>query len=269
MTTLLSMLAFCSAGYVAGVWLLQRAITFPAPAKPELQPRLAADVDELPLALAGGPVEAWLLRARSGDGRRPVLVFTHGNGELIDDWHEAFDDVRAWGVHVLLVEYPGYGRSAGKPSESSVREAMLSAYDRLLLRPDVDVRWIVAHGRSLGGGAATLLAKERDVAALILESTFTSVRALAARLGAHGALIRDPFDSLSVVRSFEGAVLVLHGRRDEVVPWAHGKALAEAAARGTFVEMSCGHNDCPRPSSAIHAFLREVGLPLVDDSRLQ
>jgi fermentation-respiration switch protein FrsA (DUF1100 family) len=184
----------------------------------------------------------------------PVLVFAHGNAELIDSWAEAFDEPRRWGLGCLLVEYPGYGRSGGSPSEASIAQAMTGAYDVATGLPGVDPTRIVAYGRSLGGGAACALARRRPVAALVLESTFTSVRSfLPSRLP--GFLVRDPFDNLSVVRSYPGPLLIVHGTRDELIPATHALELHRAAPRSELVLEPCGHNDCSRPWTVLRSFL--------------
>jgi hypothetical protein len=149
------------------------------------------------------------------------------------------------GMGLLLVEYPGYGRSAGSPSQESIAEAFTLAYDRLSARPEVDPGRIVLFGRSLGGGAVCDLAQKRPSAALILMSCFESVRAFAVRYLAPAFLIRDPFDNLSAVRRYRGPLLVLHGNADEVVPLSHGRALHAAAPNAKMIVYEAGHNDCP------------------------
>ena len=162
-------------------------------------------------------------------------------------------------IGVLLIEYPGYGRSGGSPSQESITATMLSAHDFLTRQSDVDRDRLVAYGRSLGGGAACALMTRRPIAALVLESSFTSVPAMAARFAIPGALVVDRFDNLSVVESAEIPMLVLHGEHDRIIPVSHGEALARAA--GTqLVRMPCGHNDCPRPWGAILKFLVEHGI---------
>jgi pimeloyl-ACP methyl ester carboxylesterase len=210
---------------------------------------------------AGGRSEAWLLPPlRASDTPGALLVYAHGNGELIDHWIGAFEAPRRLGVSVLLVEYPGYGRSPGRTTQASVEAAMRAAYDFAVAEPGVDPRRIVAYGRSLGGGAACALAREREVAALVLESSFTSIRDMARELRMPGFLVRDPFDNVAVLRAFRGPVLLLHGERDEVIPVEHAVRLRAAAPGAELHVLPCGHNDCERPWALIERFLAANGL---------
>ena len=244
--------------WFAVVWGLQRRVLYPRPPVPPTPPMLPANVTQVWL----GPertTEAWLLRPDDRDAAFPVLIFTHGNGELIDDWLAAFHAVPEMGAGALLLEYPGYGRSGGTPSEESIREAIVAAYDWVRKQPGVDPTRIVAYGRSLGGGPACALARERKVAALVLESSFTSVSAIARRLGVPRPLVRDRYDNLTTVASLDVPVLVVHGERDTIIPVSHGEELARAAGV-ELVRLPCGHNDCPRPWDEIRGFLRANGL---------
>ncbi len=159
----------------------------------------------------------------------------------------------------MLVEYPGYGRSGGKPSQRSITRIIVAAHDFVTNQTGVDADAIIAHGRSLGGGAACALAAERPLAALVLESTFTSVREMLSRLGVLGFIIVDPFDNLAVASSLDIPVLVLHGQHDDIIPVSHGEALA-AATESELVRMPCKHNDCPSVWPAVEAFMSEQGL---------
>jgi fermentation-respiration switch protein FrsA (DUF1100 family) len=137
---------------------------------------------------------------------------------------------------------------------------MVAAFDWAGARAEVDPKRIVAWGRSLGGGAAGALARKRSLAALILESTFTSVRSMARSRGMPGFLIRDPFDNLSVVRAFPGPVLLIHGENDAVIPAENSRALYGAARSAELHLLPCGHNDCPQPWALIHRFLLGRGI---------
>jgi fermentation-respiration switch protein FrsA (DUF1100 family) len=134
---------------------------------------------------------------------------------------------------------------------------MLAAHDWARAQPAIDQGRIIPYGRSLGGGAAMVLASRRGAPALILESTFSSVAAFAGGLWAPGFLIRDRFDTLTAVKTFQEPILVLHGSQDQIVPPAHAAEIAAAAPRATLRFLPCGHNDCPRPWAQISAFLRE------------
>jgi len=241
------------------LFFAQRSLAFPRPDLSSAPPR-PADAEVVWLDHPAGRTEAWLLPARGNvPGPAPVLLFAHGNAELIDHWATEFDEPRSWGLAVLLVEYPGYGRSAGHPSQSAIAATIAAAHDWIATRPSLDARRIIAYGRSLGGGAVTTLVPDHSPAALILESTFTDTRRFARNVGAPGFLVRDPFDNRAALRAYEGPLLLLHGEHDEVVPIEHGEALA-AVAGVELHRMPCGHNDCERVWGEVLGFLREHGL---------
>ncbi|MBI5500736.1 MAG: alpha/beta hydrolase [Deltaproteobacteria bacterium] len=240
---------------------LQRFFIFPrfAVEKPRGRGGEVEGLVRLERGVGGGTVEAWVLPGRGASGGRPgpAVIFAHGNGELIDEW----PDVLSWyvrhGVTVLLPEYRGYGRSGGRPSERAITEDFVHFHDELAGRVEVDGERIFFHGRSIGGGVVCSLARERPPRAMILQSTFTSLRRLMRRFLVPGFLVSDPFENLEVVKRLDVPVLVFHGEKDRLVPFAHGEELVEAARRGRLVVYpGVGHNDCP-PDWA--AFFGEVG----------
>jgi len=247
--------------YWGVLYAAQRRMMYQPPAVTGVPARPAA-AHVVWLETAVGRTEAWFLPplAPAGPpGPAPLVIFAHGNAELIDDWAEGFDLLRQRGVGVLLVEYPGYGRSGGKPSREAIGAVFKAAYDWAAARPDVDATRIVGYGRSLGGGVIGDLATARPLAALILESTFTRVTDFAAGFLAPPFLAKDRYDNLAAVARFAGPRLVLHGDDDRIIPVHHGEQLA-AAAGVALVRMPCGHNDCPRSWDAIVSFLRAAGI---------
>jgi hypothetical protein len=201
----------------------------------------------------------------SRERRFPLIIYTHGNGELISDWPNILQPYREWNCAVALVEYPGYGRSGGAPSEAAITACLEKAYDMLTARPEIDARRVVCHGRSLGGGAACALARRREVAALILESTFCSLPDMAARYGLPGGMCCDTFDNLATVKEWNKPLMVMHGKQDGVVPFSQGECLATAAPQTRFVVWpDRGHNgDPPNVTGAwreIHDFLKTANL---------
>jgi uncharacterized protein len=193
----------------------------------------------LSVAVAGATSESLFLPATdSAAGPKPLVIFAHGNSALIDDWLADLDSFRQRGIGVLLVEYPGYGRSTGAPSEASVRAAFASAYDRIIADSRVDASRIIGFGQSFGGAAISLLAQDRPLRALILMSTFTSLDVLPP-----GGAIRDHYNSVQILSRYAGPVLVIHGRKDPRIPWQQGQQLAAAAPHSTFLLYDCAH-DC-------------------------
>jgi fermentation-respiration switch protein FrsA (DUF1100 family) len=256
------------AAYALAFFFLQRHFMYPGASMGSAGGAAGCNlpfVEEVQLATSVGRVDALFIPAAdSADAPpHPAIIFTHGNAELIDVWPPPLRSLRELGLSVLIVEYPGYGRSPGTPSQRTIMETMIAAHDWLIARADVDETRIVAMGRSLGSGPAVGLAGVRPVAALILQSPFKSVAAMAAeRFFLPGFLVRDRFDNEGILESYDGPVLVLHGTRDPVVPYSHGAALASLAARGQLISQNCAHNDCP-PSwpefvSQVERFLSEV-----------
>lgn len=236
--------AILYAGFLGLLYFSQGAILYPG-AKNAVDSKLplppGAEVFEIVTKL--GTVEAAFLPATrpTHEPRQPLVIFGHGNGEVIDYWVTALDGFRQRGIGVLLVEYPGYGRSTGLPSEAAIRAVMAAAYDRISADSRVDATRIFGFGQSLGGGAICLLARDRPLRAIILQSTFPSLDIFAARYWAPPFLLRDHFDSLSFVAKYSGPVLVVHGRNDPLIPWQQGQRLAAAAQNSTFVLYECGH----------------------------
>lgn len=247
-----------AAVYLALLFIVQRSMLFPMPPGAPASP--PPGVEEVRVEHDDGEAYALYLPPDGAARSAPLLMFMHGNGELADYWTEEFHTARRWGAGVLLVEYPGYGRAPGSPSEKSITESAIALYDWAAKDPRIDPRRIVAYGRSLGGGAAVRLAINRPVAAMILESAFTSVADFAARFMAPALLIRDPFDNRKSLAQYRGPLLVIHGRNDTIVPFAHGKELAAIVPNSQFVELNCGHNDCDRDWRSIGEFLRSAGI---------
>ncbi|HDI61193.1 MAG TPA: alpha/beta hydrolase [Desulfobacteraceae bacterium] len=237
--------------YLAWCLLLffaQRFMLFPAAmadGKDEARPPAGFVV--LHFETPAGTVEGWYLPPPQGTPERPgpVMIFAHGNAETIDTAALDMAAAATLGLGLLAIEYPGYGRSAGRPSHSSITAAMRAAYDALAARPEVDARRVVACGRSLGGAAACALAQERPLAALILVSTFTRVADFTRRYLVPSFLVRDPFDNLAAVSRFKGPLLIVHGRSDAMIPFDHALRLHRAAPGSRLVAYACDHNDCP------------------------
>ena len=233
---------------------LGRALTYPAPKVPV--PPAPAPLREVVLAKG---VVAWSGHA-SAPG--PLILFFHGNGENLETLRLSgfLDGLGKLGLPFLAVDYPGYGRSEGSPSEKANLEAAEAALAWAGKRP------CVAFGWSLGAGVAVQVAAKHpnQVKGLILASPFTSLPDAAK---AHfpswmvWILLRERYPSLETAPQVKCPVLVIHGEADPVVPCAQGKQMAEAL-KCRFVPLpGRGHNDLfddPEAWSEVSAFLKAL-----------
>ena len=252
-------------GFLGLLYFSQSSIIYPG-AKNRVDPTAPQPpgAELLKVSTSSGTVDALFLPA-SDDAtatRKPLVIFAHGNGEVIDYWVSGLNGFRERGIGVLLVEYPGYGRSSGSPSERSIRQAMDAAYDLIASDPRVDRTRIMGFGQSLGGGAICLLAKDRPLRALILEPTFTSLDIFAAGYWAPAFMLHDHFNNLATVAKFPGPILVIHGRDDRLIPWEQGRRLAAASTHAAFRLYACGHG-CWDPEHV--PFWRDA-LPFLKDA---
>jgi len=207
-----------------------------------------------------GRVEACFVAAPDADSKHPapLVVFCHGNAELIDHMDDIVAGYRKLGCSVLLPEYRGYGRSAGTPSQESIGSDLASFYDQVIGRPDVDATRVVFHGRSLGAAIAVDLASRRKPDAIIGQSAFTSVVAMAHRYGAPGFLVTNPYRNDLVLPELGVPVLLFHGARDQIIAASHGRELAGLTPGAVYVEYDCGHNDFPGRGNR-QAYWRQIG----------
>jgi fermentation-respiration switch protein FrsA (DUF1100 family) len=243
-------------------FLFQRALIYPRWLVGRGYPMLSEGFEKISIEIPGGRVEAWLLPGEEPKG--PAVIYAHGNAELIDYQVRLARAYHERGFTVLLPEYRGYGRSAGSPSEKGIVQDFVRFHDLLAARPEVDPARIVFHGRSLGGGVMTRLAAVRPPAALVLQSSFTSVTRLARGYLVPAALVRDPYDSLEVLRDLDRPVLIVHGKRDRTIPASESSELHRVARRSRLALLDRDHNDWtpedPFLWAELEVFLRDTGI---------
>jgi len=215
---------------------------------------IGLDYREILIEVANGEqVHAWYVPApagtsgEGGTGNRPVVIFCHGNGGNISHRLETIACLARLGANVLFFDYRGYGRSGGSPSEANVYADAEACYRWLVdeghARPDR----IVWFGRSLGGAVAVEMASRTECAGLIVESSFSSARAMGRRMFPFlpvRLLLRYKFDSIDKIGRVKCPVLITHSRDDELVPYRMGCELFERAAEPkSFFELAGGHED--------------------------
>ena len=192
----------------------------------------------------GAPGFAWFHAAPGAPAPAPAVVFFHGNGDTARDRTDIGARYARLGVHALLVEYPGYDDSPGTPRRDSIVADALIAIDMLAQRDDVDADRIIYHGHSIGGGVAAQVASERPPRALVLVSTFTSLRAMVNRYAVPSFLLRHRFPTDGVLETLDAPTLIIHGDRDLIVYPSHALVLDALAKDSTLVRFPArGHND--------------------------
>lgn len=200
--------------------------------------------EDISAAVGNETTHGWFIPREDARG---VVLLSHGNGENVQS---ALAQARTFldlGFSVLVYDYGGYGLSTGAPSEQRCYADIRAMWEWLTKTKGFQPNDIVLFGRSLGGGVATQLATETEPAALILESTFTSVADVARKsywFLPLDLLVRHRFDNLAKIGRVAAPILVVHSPDDTLIPIAHGRRLFDAAtARKTFLEIRGGHND--------------------------
>ncbi len=259
MRALLSVLTTIAVVTCLGLLVLyfgQRWLLFPAP-NVGLAPIRDSGVEVIELELGRALLALPLTQS---ERPAPLLVFAHGNAEVAQWSLEPFLIFRRAGFALLLLEYPGYGGAPGRPSSESLNRAALLALDSVAERPELDLERLVVYGRSIGSGVACHVATEREVAAVVLESPFSSLESLVAEKGLPAFLLRDSFDNVAAISELEAPLFLYHGTQDTLISVSHSETLAEKAADVTFLTADCGHNDCPRPWPQLLDFFRSNGI---------
>ncbi len=215
---------------LSSLYLLQRQLLyFPDRSRPQLERLAQLGVREIRLTTADGlSLLSWYLPPREG---RPVILYFHGNGGHIGYRADRVRRFAREGYGVLMLEYRGYGGNPGSPSEAGLVDDARAAFD-FLQREGIAARRLVLYGESLGSGVAVHIAAQQQVAALVLESPFTSVAAVAQHhypFVPAALLIWDRYDSLSRIGRVKAPILILGGGGDAVVPARFSQALFEAA----------------------------------------
>ena len=201
----------------------------------------------------GAKLNGWLVRA--ADARFTLLWF-HGNAGNISHRVDNIKYLHRYLAsplcpNIFIFDYRGYGRSEGSLSDLS-EEATYRDGDGALAylrgRQDLAHTKLVYFGRSLGAAIAVELARRHPPAGMILETPFTSIKDMARVILPFlpvGGLLRTKYDSLSKIREIRVPLLVLHGDRDDVVPYEQGRRLFEAAnePKTFFTIRGAHHND--------------------------
>ncbi len=267
------------AAFVLAVWALQGRLLYMPDAIGEGFEESPADLgleyEEVRFAAAEDGVElhGWFVPS---ERERATLLFFHGNAGNISHRLDLIQLFHRLDLSVFLIDYRGYGRSDGRPSEAGTARDARGAWRWLTEEAGRSPEEIVIAGRSLGAAVGAELAQAHRPGAAIVESSFRSVPQIAQEvypfLPARW-LARFDYATEAYVRGIEAPLLVIHSRDDEIIPYAHGEAVYAAASQPkTLLTIRGGHNtgfleSANRYLEGIDRFLDEAGLQRPESSR--
>ena len=215
------------------------------------------------LAEDGLHLHGWLLRVATKEPV-PLLIYFGGTAEEVSWVLPELAHIPGWAA--LVVNYRGYGRSEGRPSEDALYRDAVALYDQVIRRPDIDPHRVVAMGRSLGTGVATYLASQRPVSAVVLVSPYDSLIAIAqsaypflpVRL-----LLKHRFESVARAPQIHVPLLAMAAAQDRLIPPERSRKLVEAWGGPARLEVLEGrdHNNIhghPLYWAIITRFLRDA-----------
>ena len=176
-----------------------------------------------------------------------VLLFFHGNGGNITHRYEMIERLMALPVNVFIIDYRGYGKSQGNPSEKGLYLDAQAAWDYLIFQRRIPAEGVILFGESLGGAVAIDLATRVSPTGLIVQSSFTSIPDMAKVSFPFlpRFLVRTKMNSIGKISKVDCSKLFIHSPVDDVVPYEFGRRLFEAASEPKqFYEVpGASHND--------------------------
>ncbi len=217
---------------------------FPQPLSSRIE--MNGKTEEIKIKSSDGNVlHGWLCHT-GRNGPQKLIIYFGGNAEEVSHMIPVASMFEDWAM--LLINYPGYGRSEGKPGQESFYNAALAIYDYAAKRDDIDTSNIILMGRSIGSGSAVYLAHERQVKSLILISPFESIRAVAKSKLPFipvSLILRHHFSSKEFAVNIDIPLLAIYGAADNIIPPVHSRRFAEywRGEKKLIGLPSFGHND--------------------------
>lgn len=228
-------------------WLEPRIAFYPIEGVQQTPAAAALPFTDLRIPTADGEtLHAWWLEAPEP---RAQVLFFHGNGGNLSLWLDVIVEGRRRGFSVLAIDYRGYGASTGRPSEKGLYRDAEAAARYLAERLKRSTSPVIYWGRSIGSPVAAHAATVIPPEGLVLESPMPNVRTLLRTnpvMWLLSFLSSYRFPTSRFLEKYDGALLVIHGDRDSIVPFRAGRQVYDHAptSRKTFVQIDgADHND--------------------------
>ncbi len=208
--------------------------------------------EEITVTAADGVrLRGWYCLPPASSGHRADLVFLNGNAGNVGHRLEKIAALARLGLGVFIVDYRGFGRSEGRPSDAGILRDAEAALAAAAGRAAADGRPLGIYGESIGGLPAVRQATRRDVAFLVLEGSFPGKRSVVARLPPYWPFLPFLDGALEMGRHptrVACPALVMHARADEIIPLALGREVRDrltgSRLREWYEVPRGGHNDC-------------------------
>ena len=220
--------------YTAGVLAMDK-ILFPGAAEPTARPSKSGNI-----TLKSGNAELDALYHLPDPGK-PVLLYSHGNGETLASIKPLLNRFIRMGYGVMAYDYAGYGNSTGYPGEKQAYSDIEAAYAYLVKAHKLTPQDIIVMGFSVGSGPSCYLAEKYPVRALVIISGFAS----AAQVLLPFSVPFDQFPNAERLKNCKVPLLIIHGRNDKIVPIRNGRKLfsSSVAPLKRMHYEDAGHND--------------------------
>ncbi len=233
------LLVFCAYGTQAYVIFQSQGVS-------QAPPKHLAIVERFLPTPDGELLYSWWLQ--TPDAEKTVLYF-QANGANVSYRQSRLKTFRDMGLNALMIDYRGYGQSTGRiKKEAHIYTDGLTAWHFLTTDMGIAPRNIIIWGRSLGGGVAAEIAQSRNIAALVLESTFFSLDEVAGRqfwFLPTSRLLNFHFANGRKLKNVTAPVIVIHSTQDDYIPFRQAVRLFGAAANPKYLLPTTGSHLSP------------------------
>ncbi len=191
---------------------------------------------------------------------KSIVLYLKGNSRSIKGWGKFAIDFTRLGFDVLMIDYRGFGKSTGIRSEKSIKKDLQYVYDEL--KKQVDEKYIILYGRSLGSGFATKLASTNNPRMLVLDAPYYSMKHIAKKylpIMPMSLLMRFPIPTYKWIKYVKCPIKIIHGTNDKLIPFKTSIKLSKINSRLTrlYPVIDGGHNNL-HTFPQYHRFLEEI-----------
>jgi len=165
-----------------------------------------------------------------------TILFFHGNAGSLENRIHKINHFKDMNINFILLAWRGFSGNKGKPTEQGLYQDARSAV-KWLINQGVTEENIIIYGESLGTGVATEIAQNKNFAGVILESPFTSMIDLGKKyypIFPVKLLLKDKYESEKKIKNLKSPLLVMHGKKDKIVPFYMGEKIFDMANNPKF-----------------------------------